>query len=724
MKQKLITFAALLLVLFLLVATVASASTPYKTYTYSYDGEAMESPDAYKPTKFQISGTNMSTETVQVPYDGKVTRYSDLCSDKRGYVYIVDKGLNQVIVLNPGYKAEFVIDRFDSDVRRDDTFNAPTGIYVSDDAIYVCDTDNSRIVVFDLDGTYRRIVTRPQSAYFGENSVFTPIACVADRYGRMFIISRDSYQGVIVMDDAGNFTGFIGAQKVSYSAFELFFRRFQSEAEREATSRVTINYDNITIDENGFIYVVSTSIDEDAQKDAITTKSSDYSPVKKLNAKGDEIMSRNGFFDCGGEVNVSKLKTASARSGVSKICDVAAGPEGSWSIIDRRRSKTFTYDANGNLLFAFGDSGEQIGNISLLSAIDYQYDSVENTHNLLLLDSTRMTVTVFSRSGYGDLLIEALRNDNERKYSESIIYWQKILEANNNFDAAYIGVGKALYNNGEFAQAREYLSAAHETTYYAKALSAERQQMIADHPIFTLLIVVGVIVLIVLFLKLMGYAKRLNYAGNFKSKHTYWEELMYAFYSSFHPFDGFWDIKHEGRGSLRGGLTIVGITVLAFYYQSIGRSYLANPTGTFSTILVQLAAVVVPLLLWAIANWCLTTLFDGEARFREVFVTACYALAPLPWFLVISTIFTNISTTANDTLATLIVTLGYVWVAFLLFFGTLTVQGYSLGKNLVTTVATVFGMAIIMFVVILFASLIGDMASFVSNIVTEISYRA
>jgi hypothetical protein len=317
-----------------------------------------------------------------------------------------------------------------------------------------------------------------------------------------------------------------------------------------------------------------------------------------------------------------------------------------------------------------------------------------------------------------------MKNDNERKYAESLSYWKKILEQNNNFDTAYIGIGKALYNSGDYDEAMEYLAAAKETTIYAQTLSAKNRDNLIQHPIIALVIVVVGVAVIWLFLKLMGYAKKLNYAGNFKKTHTYWEELMYSFYVVFHPFDGFWDIKHENRGTVRGGLTIIGINILAFYYQVIGRSYLANPTGQYSGFFVQIISVAVPVLLWAAANWCLTTLFDGEATFKQIFVASCYALAPLPWFTVIGTLLTNLTNTGGGNLSSLIVGIGYVWVAFLLFFGTLVVQDYSLGKNVVTTLGTIVCMVVIMFVIILFANLVGDMVSFISNLITEIGYRA
>ena len=741
MKKKLITGCLVAFALIFCLGTAASAYTPYDTYTYSINGDALKSPAAYNATSV-ISSQTMSTADLPVEFGNTL---SDICTDERGWVYIVDQTGGQVIVLNQDYRAQFIIKEFLSDNGKGDTFNEPQGVYVSEKYIYVCDTKNSRIVIFELNGDYYKTVTAPENSYFqdtvragGEISkakyTFTPVSCAADRYGRLFVISSGCNQGVIVMDDDSNFTGFIGAQKVSYSLFDMFFRRFESEEERaQRVNNVSVNLNRVALEHGtygDFIYAVTTNANnEENQKEAITSKSAAYSPVKKLNTKGDEIMKRNGFFDCGGEVNVKQLTTSSEVYGVSQIVDVAVGPEGSWSIVDSKRSKIFTYDSQGQLLFAFGDFSEayQMGTLTrrCARAIDYQYYPADDTYNLLVLDTDTKTITVFSRTEYGDLLISALANDNARNYSNSINCWLEILGANNNFDAAYIGVGKALYYSGDYDGAMEYLEAAKETDYYALAQSAKSQETITTSPLMLILIVVAVIVLVILFLKLMAYAKRVNYQGNFKSgRRTYWEELMYGFYVSFHPFDGFWDIKHEYRGSVRGGVTILFINVLASYYQVIGRSYLANPTGSYSRFSVQVIAIFIPVLLWAIANWCLTTLFNGEGTFKQVFVATCYATAPLPWFLVLSTVLSNLTSTIGNSLGSFIVVLGYIWVAFLLFFGTLVVQDYSLGKNVITTIGTVVCMAVIMFIVILFASLVGNMVAFISELVTEISYRS
>lgn len=69
-------------------------------------------------------------------------------------------------------------------------------------------------------------------------------------------------------------------------------------------------------------------------------------------------------------------------------------------------------------------------------------------------------------------------------------------------------------------------------------------------------------------------------------------------------------------------------------------------------------------------------------------------------------------------------TLGFVWVGLLLFFGVMITHDYGLGKNILTIIGTIVGMAFIMFMAILFSTLIGKIVGFVSNIVTELSFRA
>ena len=592
----------------------------------------------------------------------------------------------------------------------------------NDKYIYVCDTNAARIIRFNIaDGSFHSIIDAPQSELFGDNANYFPVAMAVDQYGRMFIVSSETNEGIIVMTEKGEFTGFIGAQQSVTSVWDQIWRRFQSKEQRKLSNTViSYPYNNVDINERGFIYA---TIYENALvssvASAITSKSTagTYAPCKLLNPAGDEIMRRNGFWPPAGEIDFKNEYISKSDAKPSRVEDVACGPEQTWSIIDVNRSKIYTYDYDGNLLFAFGDTGDQLGNIlNGICAIEYQGDKL-----LILEGGSDPKIVVYNRTEYGDVLISALRYQNERQYDKAIETWKEILMRNSNYDAAYIGIGDSLARSGAYEESLQYYKSAYDTANYSIAYKEMRKEWMSK---FFLLIPVIIFVFAFLISKFFKYAAKVNKkAAVSGTKRTFKEELLYVFHVMFHPFDGFWDLKHEKRGSVRAALLFMGITVIAMFYRSVGAGYVMNPQGDYTTITMQLLVVFVPVLLFAIANWCLTTLFEGEGSFRDVFIAIGYSLLPLALTIIPTTFFSNYVVEDEVGLLSLLVAIGFIWAGFLIFFGTMVTHDYTMGKNILTVIGTIVGMAFIMFLGVLFTSLIMDIVSFITNYVSEIVYR-
>ena len=708
--KKFISVLALFFALLIVFAIPVSAASAYQTYTYNISGTSIHSPAAYTPVQ-SVDSNYMGLKTA-------IDDPRDMVVDKEYNVYIADAKNNRIVCLDRYYKVKFTIETFTNEHGVPDELTAPSGVFVTNDRIFVCDTDANRIVTFDRDGKYISIIPEPESELFEEGSVYKPVAIAVDQYDRLYVVSSTTYQGIIVMTDKGEFTGFIGAQKVTISAWDIIWRRFQTEDQRELTTAyVSTEFNNISINDEGFIYVTTSSIDENKQQSAIRSKSKsgDYAPVKMLNANGDEIMRRNGFYPPSGEVDISTSSTDGSIRGASKIIDVAIGPEKTWSIIDEKRNKVFTYDFDGNLLWAFGDSGTQLGNLSSIEAIAYQGDT------LLILDKTNDNITVYKRTEYGNVVISALANENNRNYDLAIDDWMEILKRNSNFDTAYIGIGDSLYRSGEYEESLEYFKAAYDTAGYSNSYKEIRKEWISK---WILTIPLGIVIIVFLFSKFNNYATKVNKrAATAGGKRTFKEELLYGFYVILHPFDGFWDLKHEKRGSVRAALVFIVITVLTFFYEAIGAGYVINPQGSFTTVWAQAISVLVPFLLFAVANWCLTTLFEGEGSFKDIIVAMSYSLLPLPILIIPATIMSNVVISNEVKLLNLLTSAAFIWVGILLFFGTQVTHDYSLGKNMLTIFGTLIGMIFIMFIGILFTTLLGKIVSLISNIVIEITYR-
>ncbi|MBQ9080146.1 MAG: YIP1 family protein [Clostridia bacterium] len=711
--KKVTSIICLVFVLTMLVSLFAlptSAAKPYQTYTYGIGGYALNSPDAYTPL-MTVDSNYMGLKTA-------IDDPKDIVVDDEENIYIADSKGNRIVVLDRYFKLKFTISNFINEYGIEDEFTAPAGVFVTEDTIYVCDTDANRIVTFDREGNYKKIIPQPESTLFDEDAVYKPVAVAVDQYGRIFVVSSTTYEGIIVMTSDGVMTGFIGAQAVTISAWQILWRRFQTDEQRELSQAyISTEFNNIAITDEGFIYVTTSSIEDSKVKSFINKKTKDngdYSPVKLLNAAGEEIMRRNGFWPPAGEINFSSYDSTS-KSGVSRVTDVAVGPEKTWSIIDSKRNKIFTYDFDGNLLFAFGDSGNQLGNLQSIKAVVYKGDT------MLVLDGLNDNITVYERTEYGNILIRALENQNNRLYDKAVEDWTEILKRNSNFDAAYIGIGQALYRSGDYQEAITYFQAAYDTSNYSDAYKEVRKEWISK---FVILIPIGVFVIIYAWSKFMKYAKKVNKrAATAGGKRTFKEELLYVFHVMFHPFDGFWDIKHEKRGSMRAAVVFILLTVVAFYYQAIGQGYVMNPTGSFTSIFSQAISVLLPFFLFAVANWCLTTLFDGEGSFKDIIIAISYSLVPLILTIIPATIASNFVTKSEADIVNLVVNVGFIWAFLLIFVGMMVTHDYSLFKGVTTTLGTIVGMAFIMFVGILFTTLLGKIVGFISNIILEINYR-
>ena len=713
MKRMVRVLLLALCVMLVFSAFPVSAVIPYKTYTYDIDGNYMESPHAYVPYEI-IDSKTLGLEVA-------ISNPKDLFVDKdSGRIYLSDFDNKRVVVITNDYQYDFEITKFVNEWGVPDAIDTPNGLFVSEGELYVTDTDNNRILVFDAaDGSFHRTIGEPESDVFPEGHIYKPIAVAVGTSGYVYVVSSTTYQGVISMDRDGDFKGFVGTQTSSMSLFDMIWRRLQTAEQRALSQKnVSTEFNNINIDEKGFIYATTASINENDMLSAITSKSraGTYAPVKKLNPDGADVMMRTGFYPPSGEVNVLTLTTPTTSiTGPSKIIDVALGPDGMWSIIDEKRQKVFTYDEEGKLLFIFGDKGGQLGNVQSVQAIDYQGT------NILLLDKTSDAITVYKRTEYGDVLATALRNQRNRQYDAAKGDWEQILQRNSNFDAAYVGIGKALYREQNYAEALDYFKYAYDTENYSAAFQELRKEWVEK---YILLIPVLIVVICVLVAMLFRYANKKNLKGQkAKEKRSVWEEVIYGFHVIFHPFDGFWDIKHEHRASIKGALVILALTILSFIYQQIGRGYIVNPYTENVSILMTILSILLPVLLWTIANWCLTTLFDGEGTLKDIFIATCYALFPLPAFVIITTFASNFVTINEVSVISLAMNIAYFWVGFLIFFGMMVIHDYSLGKNILTSIGTIVGMAFIMFVGVLFSSLLGKIFSFIYNIYLELSYR-
>ncbi|MGN0794629.1 MAG: Yip1 family protein [Aristaeellaceae bacterium] len=202
------------------------------------------------------------------------------------------------------------------------------------------------------------------------------------------------------------------------------------------------------------------------------------------------------------------------------------------------------------------------------------------------------------------------------------------------------------------------------------------------------------------------------------------DKLQYWGHSLVHPFDGFFEIRFRNHGSLLlATLLLVAYAVLrCLSYQYTGFVMNFNNIDEMDALSIFISTVSV-VILAAVANWTITTLFNGKGKLKDIYIVICYSLTVLILGDVLVTFASNFVATEEVMILTSIQMVCYVYFVFLLVAGLGTIHEYSFGGNLASMVLTIVAAAVILFIGVLLFTMLERMFNFVSSVAEEFMRR-
>ena len=202
------------------------------------------------------------------------------------------------------------------------------------------------------------------------------------------------------------------------------------------------------------------------------------------------------------------------------------------------------------------------------------------------------------------------------------------------------------------------------------------------------------------------------------------EKLQYLKYTVFHPFDGFYEVKYRKRGS-----AAVAAIIMVLYgimqcvsYQYTGFVMNFNAIFAMNSISIFISSLSV-FLLFTVSNWTITTLFNGKGNMRDIFIVVGYSLIPMLLFNAVTVFVSNFVIEEEVIILLSVRGIGIVWFVFLMLAGLCVIHEYSMAVNLKTLIATAIAAAIIVFLGILFFTLLERMYNFTVSVAQEIIRR-
>ena len=211
---------------------------------------------------------------------------------------------------------------------------------------------------------------------------------------------------------------------------------------------------------------------------------------------------------------------------------------------------------------------------------------------------------------------------------------------------------------------------------------------------------------------------------NLSPREKYIDSLKFALYCVSHPLDGFWDLTHEKRGTYAAANTILALSLLIRIMKLRYTSFLfMDVYWEDLNIFLYLASILFPLSLWVVGNWGLTTLFDGKGKLGQVYMATCYAFTPYVLVQFPLMVFSNFVTVQEGQFYVVVSTLSLIYAALLVIAAMGQIHEYSAGKNLLFTVATLFAMLVMIFILMIFFSMISQGVAYFISLARELMFR-
>lgn len=667
MKRKCLLWAALICLLLSPFQALADEA-PYYTLTETYDGKRVYSQNGYLPEKTYYE------------FDGKaLKRPADLFVDGNT-LYISDEGNKRVIQCTlDGELIRVIGDK--------KTFSTPAGIYARNGKLYVCDSKEDAVFVFDGEsGELLLTLTHPGTALYGQKNAFRPLKIAVDEAGGMYVISKGNTNGIAQFSADGTFLGYFGANSTEISLEEKLKRlTYTQEQLNMLKKNVPSTPTSLAMDARGLVYTVTTGSET----------------VKRLSMSGLNIMPPVSW-------------------GFQNAIDIAVSKEETVFVVNELGS-IMEYTRDGRVLFYFG--GEDLDRTRIGLFVSTVAIDVDAEGRLYVLDRDKALVQRFEITEYAALVHEALALYQEGLYAPSQEPWEKVIKLNSMFDYAQMGLGKAYYKLERYGDALKAFRLGGDKAGYSDAYWEVRNAWAQQNILWLIFGIAALILLRRLWMLLKTKwrpAARLSQAVGRAMDAKLVREIRFMGYFPRNPADAYYGVRFENKASVLSASILYAAMFVIYLVNKYACGFLFKGVqdGRYE-IMHDIVLVIGGLLLFLVACNLICSIRDGEGTFKQMYCGLAYALTP---YIVLTPIVFGLSfvLTYNEAfIITLLNILSLAGCFILIVMMVKTLQNYSFRETIVTLLLSLFTMLMIVIALVIAAALIAQLWEFLSGVWKE-----
>ena len=650
---------------------------PYETYIVGLEGHLNESPLAY--------------EAIQVLNPNLVNPQDIVIVSQK--LYIAEKGNDNQA---DGYILVYDINNKTYTKIGEGLIAGASGVAIgASGEVYAVDNEKRVVLKFASDGTLLKTYARPTEALFGESSLFMPTKVAVDRRGNIYITSTGNANGIIQLNDDGEFVGYFGPNTINLTLSLLLKRLMLPKEDRDTyaslSPRVTTN---LAIDNKNIVYTV--------------IEGEGGVSIKKFNVNGTNILNKTGFFS-------------------TTYQDLTVDEQGFIYTIDRSDRGTIqVMDETGSLLFTFGSTktaSMTLGEFDKAVGI-----AVDESGNIWVLDNIGKNIQVFRKTEFAETVFKAIKAYNEGRYDEAILYYNEILSKNASFVNAYIGLGKIAQRNEDYELASSYFKIANYKSGYSEVYWEQRDNWLGKNLVW-IVILIAVLVLCRIFrvfrrLSKFMPPKVIQFKKNLQEK-RFVQELSYIGKVLRKPDYVFYDVKYYLSIRKRTSLIFLSIFILINIFGTfILRGYLFRTTNLQNVnFTMEILKWILIIGIFAFANFLISTLQNGEGFFRDIFIGTVISFAPVLIFKLPIDLLSNFLTFNEAYLFHILNLFMWGWSILNIILMLKEIHNFTIKELIINILLTAVAIIVLILLALVIYILANQLIQFIVNLFKEGAMR-
>jgi hypothetical protein len=283
----------------------------------------------------------------------------------------------------------------------------------------------------------------------------------------------------------------------------------------------------------------------------------------------------------------------------------------------------------------------------------------------------------------------------------------------------------ALYSQ-QFDRAMYHFEVANNRSFFSEAFWEIRNEWIQAN----LGIVLGIAIFLIFSFSLFSkFDKKKRFqrlkinTGEFIRSRPILGSIFYSFHVSRHPVDGFFDLKYAGivKRPYLGASILYLLLFASFIFFNVAQGFIYQQQAAIELDFVAMTiGFFVILFLFIYTNYLSSSIQEGEAGLKDIFLIPAYSSVPAIFALIGVTLLSHFLTENEAFFLTFGLMLGLCWSIINLLMGLTQMHGFLFRDTVKNLFVTFIFMALVGFVLVILSVMFDQAGMFVLEVAGEV----